>query len=115
MDEALIFCEKNKLAVAIDFSDATPYLVTNPESIGLIPPRRIRGAGVTLADALKSYMAVLVDERGEQKVPLVEYVKEATADADVVEAVSKDEKMPVPVEEPIDVKPIEVVEPIVKG
>jgi len=113
-DEALAFCEKNYLAVAIDFTDATPYLVTNPASIGLIPPRRIRGCGATLDEALKAYMAVLVDERGEQKVPLAEYVKEPTADAEVVAAVATDTKMPLkPEPKPIE----ELPEPkqIVKG
>jgi hypothetical protein len=110
-DESLAFCQKNTLAIEVDFTDATPYLVTNPSSIGLIPPRRIRGAGVTLADALKQFMVVLVTERGEQKMPLAEYVKEATADAEVVTAVATDAKMPPPKVEPVeelpgDVKPV---------
>jgi hypothetical protein len=111
--ESLAFCEKHGLRIAIDFADATPYLVTNPASIGLIPPGRIRGAGTTLAEALKQYMAILVDERGTQKEPLAEYVKEPTADAEVVAAVANDAKMPPPKVEPIEEG--DVTLPVVKG
>jgi len=100
--DSLAFIEKNQLSFHADFTDATPYVVTNPQSVGLIPPGRIRGTGATLAEALASYMAVLVDERGTQKEPLAEYVKEPTADAVVVECVDKDAKMPPPKVEPVE-------------
>jgi len=40
--DSLAFIEKNALAIHADFTDATPYVVTNPQSVGLIPPGRIR-------------------------------------------------------------------------
>ena len=107
--DALAFIIKQNLG--FEYAEGS-YVVRNIYSIGLIPPRRCAGQGTSLAEALKNYMGTLVDERGDRKPPLTEYVKEPTADPDVVAAVAADAKMPKPVEEPIeddliDVKPKE--------
>jgi len=97
--DALAFIIKNTLG--FEYAEGS-YVVRNIYSIGLIPPRRMAGQGTSLAEALKQYMSILVDERGTQKEPLAMYVAEKDADADVVAAVQADAKMPKPKVEPVE-------------
>ena len=109
--DALAFIVKQNLG--FEYAEGR-YIVRNVNSIGLIPPRRVAGEGTSLAAALTAYMGVLVDERGDHKVPLAVYVTEKDADPVVIAAVAADVKMPPkaepePKEEPGLDEPIEVV------
>ena len=110
MNEADAMAFIVKQALGFEYAEGS-YVVRNIYSIGLIPPRRVAGQGTSLAEALKNYMAVLVDERGDHKIPLAAYVAEKDADPVVVAAVQADTKMP-PKPEP---KPEDDVLPVKEG
>jgi hypothetical protein len=102
MEAIIAYCIANGLAFSCRRGG---YTVENENSVGLLQPGAIRGAGDSLEAALKAYMSIALDQRAVVKEPLVSYVAEPTADVAVVDAFGKDERIPVKVVEPPIVEP----------
>lgn len=110
MEAALAFCIANRLKViCVTLEDLSPqWTVTNQTSIGFVNPGAITGVGATIEEALKLYMASALDQRAVYKEQLEVYTTDATvADAAVVTAFGKDERLAVDV--------VAEVEEVVKG
>jgi hypothetical protein len=112
MNESTVaFCIANGLRFTCEAVDGKPWFtVVNQSAVGRIDPRRISGSGASLDEAVKAYMTVALDERASTAEALKAYSVEPTADVAVLDAYTKDERVPLPVAEVIaDVLPVEPI------